>query len=230
MRASDVMTLGAASIQSTAPIEEAARLMVRCRISGLPVVDEDGNLIGLVTERDLLRPRGGVSGQDRPQWLEFLLGSKGWDDRAGSAQLLSVADVMTSNVITASEDTPILEIADTMERRGIKRIPVVQDGKVKGIISRADLLRGLARQAEEMPSANAEDRELRQRVIRALSQDVRVGWRSMNVVVRGGSVELRGALTDEDVRARLLSTARGVAGVKQVEDRLIVVDPSSART
>ncbi|MFN3745880.1 MAG: CBS domain-containing protein [Hyphomicrobiaceae bacterium] len=230
MRASDVMTVGAASIKSTAPIEEAARLMVRCRISGLPVVDEDGNLIGIVTERDLLRPRSGASSQERPQWLEFLLGSKGWDDRAGSAQLLSVADVMTSDVITASEDTPIIDIADTMERHGIKRIPVVQDGKVKGIISRADLLRGLARHAEEMPSANAEDRELRQRVIRALSHDVRAGWRTMNVVVRGGSVELRGALMDEGVRARLLSAVRGVAGVKQVEDRLIVVDPSSAST
>jgi CBS domain-containing protein len=230
MRASDVMTLGAATIQTTAPIEDAARLMVRCRISGLPVVDGNGNLIGMVTERDLLRQRDGASSQDRPQWLEFLLGSKGWDDRAGSAQLLSVSDVMTSDVISASEDTPIVEIADMMESRGVKRIPVVKDGKVKGIVSRADLLRGLARQAEEMPSASLEDRDLRQRVIRALSQEAQTGWRSMNVAVRGGSVVLRGALTDKDAAARLISAARGVAGVKQVEDRLIVIDPSSGRT
>src|SRR5690606_31522347 len=74
MRASDVMTLGAASIHATAPIEEAARLMLRHRISGLPVVDENGTLVGMVTERDLLRGRKSGADRDRPQWLEFLLG------------------------------------------------------------------------------------------------------------------------------------------------------------
>lgn len=72
-------------------------------------MDGNGNLIGMVTERDLLRPRDGAPSQDRSQWLEFLLGSKGWDDRAGSAQLLSVSDVMTSDVIIASEDSYLEE-------------------------------------------------------------------------------------------------------------------------
>jgi len=229
MRASDVMTLGAASIHATAPIEEAARLMLRHRISGLPVVDENGTLVGMVTERDLLRGRKSGADRDRPQWLEFLLGSEAWGDGAGPSRLLTVADVMTVDVTTIGEDTPVREIADMMQRHDIKRVPVVKDGKVNGIVSRADLLRGLARQAENMPSASAEDRALRQRVINVLSQEPRPGWSSINVVVRDGSVELRGAMSDATLRARLVSAARGVPGVKEVDDRMVVVGPESGR-
>ncbi len=230
MRASDVMTLGAASIQPTAPIEEAARLMLRHRISGLPVVDENGNLVGMVTERDLLRGQKGAPERDRPQWLEFLLGSEGWGEGAGLARLLTVADVMTPDVTTVSEDMPVREIADMMQRHDIKRVPVVKDGKVNGIVSRADLLRGLARQAEDMPSAGTEDRALRQRVIDALSLEPTSGWSSINVVVRDGAVELRGATTDAALRTRLVSTARRVPGVKEVEDRMVVVGSESGRS
>ena len=230
MRASDVMTLGAASIQPTAPIEEAARLMLRHRVSGLPVVDENGSLVGMVTERDLLRGQKGAPERDQPQWLEFLLGSEDWGEGSGLAPLLTVADVMTPDVTTVSEDTPVREIADMMQRRDIKRVPVVKDGKVKGIVSRADLLRGLARQAENMLSASTEDRALRQRVISALSQEPRPGWSSVNVVVRDGSVELRGAMTDAALRARLVATARDVPGVKDVDDRMVIVGPASGRS
>lgn len=223
MRASDVMTFGAASISSTAPIEVAPRLLVRCRISALPAVDGNGNLICMITGRDLLRPREGASSQNRQKWQEFLLGSRNRDDRTGSARLLCIADVMTSDVLIDSQDPPNVETATMMGRRGVKRIPVVKEGKTRGIVRRAGFLRGLAREAEEMPSESVEFRELRQRVILAPSQKAQTGWRSMNVAVRGGSVVLRGALTDKDAAARLISAARGVAGVKQVEDRLIII-------
>src|SRR5690606_9126901 len=97
-------------------------------------------------ERDLLRGRKSGADRDRPQWLEFLLGSEAWGDGAGPSRLLTVADVMTVDVTTIGEDTPVREIADMMQRHDIKRVPVVKDGKVNGIVSRADLLRGLARQ------------------------------------------------------------------------------------
>lgn len=229
MRASDVMTVGVAHIRPDAPIEEAARLMLRCRISGLPVVDEYGKLVGIVTERDLLRQKGD-SNQDRPQWLEFMLGSDAWDARAGTARLLSVSDVMTTDVKSVSEDAPVLDVADLMHRCDIKRVPVIKDGKMVGIISRADLLRGLARQAEYMPSASPEDRDLRQRVIGALAQVPRHGWSSINVIIKHGLVELRGATTDATLRESLVSAAKAVPGVTNVDDRMVVLGSGSGRT
>jgi CBS domain-containing protein len=230
MQADDVMTFGAASVRPQDPIEEAAHLMLQHRISGLPVVDDNGDLIGIVTEGDLLRRQQGGSDRDRPRWLEFLLGAKRSGNAPRLAHLRTVADVMTTQVVTIGENTPVHEIADIMQRHGFKRVPVVKDGKVTGIVSRADLLRGLARLAEDMPSASAGDRALRQHVLDALAREAKTGWNSVNVIVRDGSVELRGATTEAALRARLVAAARCVPGVKQVEDRTIVVGPASGRT
>jgi signal-transduction protein with cAMP-binding, CBS, and nucleotidyltransferase domain len=136
---------------------------------------------------------------------------------------------MTRPVVTVAQETPVSEIADIMQRRAIKRVPVVRDGKLVGIVSRADLLRGLARQAEDMPQASAEDRALRQRVLEALADATKHGWRSVNVVVRNGSVELRGATADAALRQCLIASARGVSGVNEVDDRMVIVGPASGR-
>ena len=229
MQAADVMTFGAASIRPDAPIEEAARLMLQHRISGLPVVDENGDLVGMVTEGDLLRRQKGGTDRDRPRWLELLLGSEKTGDTPRLGHLRTVADVMSPRPVTVSEDTPVHEIADIIQRRGFKRVPVVKGGRVTGIVSRADLLRGLARQAEDMPSASAADRALRQRVLEALAGEAKTGWSSVNVVVRDGSVELRGAATEATLRARLVAAAQGVPGVKEVKDRIVVVGTASGR-
>jgi CBS-domain-containing membrane protein len=135
---------------------------------------------------------------------------------------------MSRPVVTVSEDTAVREVADILQRHRIKRVPVVRGGKVTGIVSRADLLRGLARLAEDMPAASAEDRALRQRVLDALAQ-VKDGWYSVNVVVRNGTVELRGATVDAKLRERLVTAARGAPGVKQLDDRLVVIGPASGR-
>ena len=134
---------------------------------------------------------------------------------------------MTRDVITATEDTPVHEIVKQMKTNGIKRIPVVKDNKVVGIISRADLLRGLALEAKMMPSAGAEDYQLRDRVLQALMQEGRGTRVSVNVLVQHGVVELRGAMPDADLAARLVAAARQVPGVKDVVDRLVVVQSTT---
>jgi CBS domain-containing protein len=227
MQAADVMTFGAASIRADAPVEEAARVMVQHRISGLPVVDDNGDLVGMVTEGDLLRREASAQ---RPRWLELLLGPEKPADGPRLAHLATVAEVMTRPVVTVSEDTRVQEVADILQRHGIKRVPVVRGGKVTGIVSRADLLRGLARLAEDMPAASAEDRALRQRVLDALARVSKDDWRSVNVVARNGTVELRGATADAGLRARLVAAVRGAPGVKQLDDRMVVVGPASGRT
>lgn len=230
MIAANVMTFGAASIRPDAPIEEAAHLMLRYRISGLPVIDERGELVGMVTEGDLLRRLEGGTGQDRPRWLVLLLGSDKSGDRPRLVHLATVADIMTRAAVTVGENTPVHEIVETMLHHGIKRVPVISDGKVIGIVSRADLLRGLARQAEDMPSASVEDRSLRQRVLDTLAKEPKIAWSSVNVIVKDGRVELRGATTDANLRTRLVAAARGVPGVTSLDDRMVVVGAASGRT
>ena len=229
MIAASVMTFGAASIRPDAPIEEAAHLMLRHRVSGLPVIDKRGELVGMVTEGDLLRRQEGGTGQDRPRWLELVLGSDKSGEQPRLAHLATVADVMSRPAVSVNENAPVHQIVEAMQRLGIKRVPVVSAGKVIGIVSRADLLRGLARRAEDMPSASAEDRSLRQRVLDTLGKEPKTAWTSVNVTVRDGRVELRGATTDANLRTRLAAAARGVPGVTSLEDRMVVVGAASGR-
>lgn len=228
MKAADVMTYGAATIRPDAPMEEAARLMLQHRISGLPVVDERSQLVGMVTEGDLLRPKEGAGGRQRPRWLELVFGRE--TDGPRLARLATVADVMTRPVLTVREDTPVQEVASILQDHAIKRVPVVRDGRVTGIVSRADLLRGLARLAEAMPDASVQDRGLRQRVLDALAREPKDAWSSVNVVAHSGAVELRGATADASLRERLVAAARDVRGVKKLVDRMVVVGPASGRT
>ena len=228
MKAAQVMTFGAATIRPDASVREAARMMLDYRISGLPVVDDEGNLIGIITEGDLL---GGISGdRHRRRWLEFILDEGNANGPPQPPQAKSVGEIMTRQVITASEDTPVHEIVKQMKTNGIKRVPVVRGSKVVGIISRADLLRGLALEAKMMPTASAEDYELRDRVLQALKQEGRGSGSTINVLVQSGTVELRGAMPDAELSARLVAAARKVPGVKDVVDRLVVVGANPARS
>ncbi len=221
MQAAQVMTYGAATIRPDASIREAARIMLDYRISGLPVVDGEGNLVGIVTEGDLL---GGIcGGRQRRNWLEFVLDTGNGGRGPQTSQAQTVGDVMTRQVITAGEDTPVDEIIKLMTTKGIKRVPVVKDNKVVGIISRADLLRGLALEAKLMPGATSEDYALRDRVLEALASEARDARSSINVVVENGSVELRGGMADPTLPPKLIAAARQVPGVKNVVDRMVVI-------
>jgi CBS domain-containing protein len=221
MLAANVMTFGAATTHPEAPIEEVARLMLQYRISGLPVVDKDGTLVGMVTEGDLLRQQTAEGTRRSSQ-------SAGQENENDKTK--SVADVMTRDVIWVNEDTRVSEIADLMHRHGIKRVPVVGRGKVIGIVSRGDLLVAMASLAEDMPAASSEDRLLRQRVLNALPEEPKDVWRTVNVVVRNGSVEVRGATTQAHLREKIVAAASAVPGVKDVVDRMVVVGPASGRT
>lgn len=221
MKAAQVMTFGAATIQPQASIREAARMMLDYRISGLPVVDGEGNLVGIITEGDLL---GGITGDRyRRSWLEFILDDGNANGLPQQPQAQTVSEVMTRDVMTASENTSVQDVVKLMKANAIKRVPIVKGNKVVGIISRADLLRGLALEAKMMPTASAEDYALRDRVLQALMQEGRGSRSSINVLVQNGIVELRGAMPDADLSKRLVAAARQVSGVKDVLDRLVVV-------
>lgn len=226
MRARDVMTARVISIESTAPIIQAVRLMLQNRISGLPVVDQKGALVGMVTEGDFLR-RGEIGTQRlRSRWLEFLVGPGRLADEYVRTRGRKVAEVMTREPIIIAEDTPLEEVAHQMERHRIKRLPVVRDGALVGIVTRANIMHALVSLTTETKATPAvDDAAIRQQI---LDECARQSWAPMtNVVVRNGVVELWGTITDEREREALIVAAENVPGVKVVHDHLVWIEPNS---
>ncbi|HMF20520.1 MAG TPA: CBS domain-containing protein, partial [Pseudolabrys sp.] len=140
MRAADVMTVQPVSVSPDASILEAIRVMLQRRFSGLPVVDASGALVGIVTEGDLLRRTETGTQRKRPRWIEFLIGPGRLATEYVHASGRKVREVMSQDVQAVTGDTPLEEIVRLMERHQIKRLPVVDSGKLVGIVTRANLL------------------------------------------------------------------------------------------
>jgi CBS domain-containing protein len=225
MKARDIMTWGIISIEADAPVERAARLMLEHKISGLPVVDPKGGLLGIVTEGDFLR-RGEIGTQRRrPRWLEFVIGPGRLATEYVHASGRKVSDIMTPDPRTVTPDTPLEEIVSVMERRRIKRLPVVEDGKVVGIVSRSNLMHALASLAREAKAPVESDSLIRDRILTELSKQP---WAPrINVVVRDGIVDISGILTDERERQAVVVAAENVPGVKAVHDHMAWIEPFS---
>ncbi len=220
MRARDVMSTEVLSIAADATVLEAARLLVNMRVSAMPVLDGDGVMIGIVSEADLIRSTGAVAP------LEHV--DAAYAEKAmATAHARGVTGVMSPNVVTASEDSTLQELSDLMLGRGIKRIPIVRDGTVVGIVSRIDLLRALlsiGRDAflQERPGSRQEDRQLRNAVIAALG---RHGWSQAtrsDVVASQGTVHLWGLAASEGMLRTYLRVASDVPGVTGVQSHMHV--------
>jgi CBS domain-containing protein len=143
MKAGDVMTTGAATVKPTASLAEAAHLMIEHRISGLPVVDDGGQLVGIISEGDFLRRQGG----ERRRWIDVLLDDAKTQDVARELSERRVEDAMSKSPISVGVEAPLPELLDAMESHNVKRLPVVDNGRVVGIVSRANLLLALMRKA-----------------------------------------------------------------------------------
>ena len=224
MLARDVMTPRVISIEADAAITQAAHLMLQNRISGLPVVGPKGELVGMVTEGDFLR-RGEIGTQRRrSRWLEFLIGPGRLAEEYVQARGRKVEDVMSRNPVTITEQTPLETAVGLMERHRIKRLPVVRDGALVGMVTRANLLHALVSLATQ-PKAVGDDAAIRAQI---LAECDRQSWAPMsNVVVRNGVVELWGVITDERERQARIVAAENVPGVKAVHDHLVWVEPMS---
>jgi CBS domain-containing protein len=217
MRAIDVMTLGAVTVRDEASVPEAARLMLQYGISGLPVVDAASRLVGFITEGDFLRHIETETGRQRPRWFEFLLSPGRLADEYVHSHSRKVREVMTRQVVTVAEETPVDEIVRLMERHPIKRVPVIRDNKVVGIVSRANLLRGFARQPDEAPTATADDLAIREQIVDELISQAWGAHAPIDIVVRNGIVQLWGPVYDERVARALRLVAENVPGVRGVE-------------
>ncbi len=225
MQVKDVMTPNVISVEASDPVLKAAGIMLQNRISGLPVVDKQGGLVGILTEGDFLRRSELGTQKRRPKWLEFILGPGRLADEYVHASGRKVDEIMTPDPFTVGENEPLQQVVALMEHHHVKRLPVIRDGRMVGIISRANLMHALASFARDAQPAAAGDSAIRDGVLAALAGQ---HWAPhVNVVVKNGVVELWGVITDERERQGVIVTAENTAGVKEVHDHLVWVEPMS---
>ena len=227
MKVSDVMTPHVLSVSPDASIATATELMLQKRISGLPVVDDQGTLVGIVTEGDFLRRAETDTARKRPRWIEFFMGVGRLSDEYVRLRGRKVSDVMTHEVRTVPPDAPLEEAVRLMERHRIKRVVVVNDAKVVGILTRTNLLHAMASFAHEIAPLSAADSAIRERLLAELKAQPWAPLTAVDVTVRHGVVQLSGIITDERQRQALRVAAENIPGVKNVEDNVVWVEPVS---
>jgi CBS domain-containing protein len=227
MQAQDVMTKPVISIGPDDTVARAIRVMLQNHISGLPVIDVTGCLVGMITEGDFLRRVETSTERKRPRWLEFLAGGGQLASEYVRTHARRVSDIMTTDPVVVAEDAPLEEVVALMEKRRIKRVPIVKDGKVVGIVSRANLMHALASVAGEAAPAKVEDQVIRQWLLAELEQQSWAPSGTLEVMVRDGVVDLWGTITDERTRQALIVAAENVPGVKRVNDHVAWIDPTT---
>jgi CBS domain-containing protein len=229
MKTSEIMTATVVTVGAATSIAEAARTMIEKRVSGLPVMDAAGTLIGMVTEGDLLRRAEIGTERRRSRWLELLLGPGRAAEEYMQAHARKVAEVMSERIVSVRPDTPLDQVVALMEEHKIKRLPVVDGAKLVGIVARADLLRALLK-FPEAKATNIPDAVVREKILAEIAAQPWTPMASIDIAVTDGIAELRGVITDERERMALRVVVENVPGVTKIVDRLVWVDPISGMT
>ena len=224
MLAKDVMTTAVATVRPETPVRDVAALLLQRRISAVPVVDGDGALHGIVSEGDLIR-RPEMGTERRPSWWLSLVATP--DDRA-LAYVKShggkAGDVMTRKVLSVEDTTPLEDVAEVLEANHVKRVPVMRGGKLVGIVSRADLLRGLVAR-RDAPAPSPDDVSRKAAIDKAFA-DAGIRAEMISVTVSGGVVRLWGAAMSDTEKQAARVAAESLSGAGEVRDDIQVLDPN----
>ena len=226
MKASDIMTKSIVTVSPDATLLEMLGLMIQKQISGMPVVSDDGELVGMVTEGDCLRRAEIGTEKKHSSLADFFSSTTELADRYIRSHARKVSEIMTMNPITATKNTPLENIVQLMEKNRIKRVPIVENGSLVGIVSRSNILRALMSQSRAMPAADTSDEALCKEVRKSIDQ---LTWAPMSLVdvrVENGIAELRGVagLRTSD---GIVVAAENVPGLKSVRNYLATVEPIS---
>ncbi|HWA79319.1 MAG TPA: CBS domain-containing protein [Acetobacteraceae bacterium] len=226
MNAADVMTANPVTVRPDTKLDDAVALFVEKRISGLPVLDAEGSLVGILTESDLLR-RSETGTEREPGWLELVFSQPRLALEYVHTHGRTVAEVMTHDVVAVTVDTPLARVVSLMEQRHVRRLPVLDhpDGALVGIIARADLVRALGRILAERPAPLESDEAIRAKILAEVAaQPWAPSLRNLAITVTDGTVELTGVIVHDEQRKALNVLIAGVPGVKAVRDQLVWCD------
>ncbi len=221
MKAHDVMTTPVITVKPTASIKEVAQLFLKCKISAVPVVDDQGKLVGIVSEGDLVHRSEIGTTKHRPWWLVLMAGDQVLAADFIKTHATRVADVMTRNVITAAPDTPLSEIAVTLEQHGIKRLPIVRNGELVGIVSRANLVQAVATSGSRLDIPMS-DSAIRDKLVARLHKQSWAPKVLLNATVNDGIVDLWGFVDSDTERRAVEVAAETTPGVRAVNDHMTV--------
>jgi CBS domain-containing protein len=220
MHARDVMVAPVITVTPSTMVKEVAALFLEKRISAAPVIDSHEKLVGIVSEGDLLHRVEAGTERHRSWWLSGFIGNDTLAAEYVKAHGLKASDVMTRNVITATPQTPLHEIATLLEKNAIKRVPILENSQLVGIVSRANLIQAVAtsRKLLDIPLS---DTAIRENILAHLKKQPWANTTMLNVTVNAGVVDLWGIVESAAERKAIRVAAESALGVSAVNDNLI---------
>jgi len=224
MLAKSIMSTQVVSISLSTSVKDIARTLYEHRISAVPVVDPQKRLIGIVSEGDLIFREELGTEHKRSWWLSFFADSERDAYDYVKSHARTANDIMTSHVISVTEETPVQEIADLLQRHQIKRVPVLRSDKIVGIVSRANLIQRLAVGSGDIAASevNSSDQTLRENLLNTLHDALGIQAHTLNVIVNDGVVHLLGFVDGKQERKAVQVAAENINGVRQVDNHLTV--------
>ncbi len=223
MKAADVMATNVITVHQDMPVTSIAEVLLANRISAVPVVNDKDAMVGIVSEGDLIHRVEVGTERQRSWWLELLTGRELLAHEFVKSHAGKAADVMTRRVVSVTPDTPLADIASLLEKHRIKRVPVVMNGKLVGIVSRANLIQALVNlDGEKAAGAPVDDLTLRGNILDQLRSKPWVDPSTINVIVNNGNVELWGIVDSEAEKDAIRVAVEVTPGVRQVANKLVV--------
>jgi CBS-domain-containing membrane protein len=219
MKARDVMVAPVITASPNASVKSVAETFVRHQISAVPVVDDKGKLLGMISEGDLLHRAEAGTEKQRPWWLRAFVGPDTLANEYVKAHARKVADAMTRQVVTASPETPLHEVAALLEKHSVKRVPIVENGQLVGIVSRANLVQAVASAGTGL-QIPLSDSTIRDKLLAHLKTQNWAHTDLLNVTVNGGVVDLWGIVGSASERNAIRVAAETTPGVNAVKDNL----------
>jgi CBS domain-containing protein len=228
MKVGEAMTRGVITVSTEDSLVAAMKLMRDHHFSGVPVVDGQSHVVGMLTEGDLMRRVELGTERRHPRWLEFILGPRRLAQEYVDAHGRRVAEVMTTEVVTIESTTSLAQAVNLMEDRHIKRLPVLEHGRLVGILSRSDLLRAfLATSAEADAAQGTSDDAIRQHIDSEIDRQPWNPRATVAIKVRQGTVDLSGIVTSEAMREALRVLVENIPGVVRIRDDITTIEPMS---
>lgn len=218
MKARDIMVKPVLTVKASTSVLDLAKLLSEKRISGLPVVDDNGALIGIVSETDLLHRAETGTEKKRKWWMQVLVDSEALARDFVKTHGTRTADIMCPYVISVSADADLKHVAETLDANNIKRVPVMEGDKLVGIITRGDLVRALVAAQFKLPAGATDDVELQKRIMSRIEQQPWLNQTYLSVMVLDGKVEMSGFVASEAQHTALRILAEEAGGRNIVDN------------